>query len=110
MPAGEPQLQHLLTLAAIAREGSFSAAADRLRYHPSAVSPPMPRPGHAVGHILVERPGGPRQVRLTPAGELLIGHAEAIRARLASARADLAALAGGSAGGGGGGGRHRGGG
>lgn len=37
-------------------------------------------------------------MRLTPAGELMLGHAEAIQARLASARADLAALADGSAG------------
>jgi molybdate transport repressor ModE-like protein len=81
MPAGEPQLQHLLTLAAIAREGSFSAAADSLGYTQSAVSQQIRRLEHAVGHILVERPGGPRRVRLTPAGELLLGHAEAIRAR-----------------------------
>ncbi len=98
MSADAPQLQHLLTLAAIAREGSFSAAADSLGYTQSAVSQQIRRLEHAVGHILVERPGGPRRVRLTPAGELLLGHAEAIRARLASARADLAALADGSAG------------
>lgn len=98
VPADAPQLQHLLTLAAIAREGSFSAAADSLGYTQSAVSQHIRRLEQAMGHILVERPGGPRRVRLTPAGELLLGHAEAIRARLASARADLAALADGSAG------------
>jgi DNA-binding transcriptional LysR family regulator len=37
-------------------------------------------------------------VSLTPAGRLLAGHAEAIAARLASAAADLDALAGGTAG------------
>jgi molybdate transport repressor ModE-like protein len=98
VPTDAPQLQHLLTLATIAREGSFSAAADSLGYTQSAVSQQIRRLEHAVGHILVERPGGPRRVRLTPAGELLLGHAEAIQARLASARADLAALADGTAG------------
>ena len=48
--------------------------------------------------IGVERPGGPRAVQLTAAGELLLGHAEAIVARLDSARADLRALAEGESG------------
>ena len=58
VPTDAPQLQHLLTLAALAREGSFSAAADSLGYTQSAVSQQIRRLEHAVGHILVERPGG----------------------------------------------------
>lgn len=92
------ELRHLLALAAVGREGSFSRAAENLGYTQSAVSQQIHRLEREVGHSLVERPGGPRPVRLTPAGEVLLGHAEAITARLASARADLAALADGEAG------------
>jgi molybdate transport repressor ModE-like protein len=96
--AEQVQLQHLLTLAAIGRDGSFGRAADTLGYTQSAVSQQIRRLETAVGHVLVERSGGSRRTRLTPAGELLVGHAEAIRARLTSASADLAALSEGSAG------------
>ena len=51
-----------------------------------------------VGETLVERPGGPRAVSLTDAGELLLRHAEAIVARLEAARADMAALRAGETG------------
>ena len=51
-----------------------------------------------MGERLVERPGGPRRVSLTEAGELLLRHAEAITARLAAAHADLSALSKGAAG------------
>jgi DNA-binding transcriptional LysR family regulator len=52
----------------------------------------------AVGHRLVERPGGPRPVSLTEAGELVLRHANHITARLGAVRADLDALAAGEAG------------
>ena len=52
----------------------------------------------AVGEKLIERPGGPRAVSLTEAGELLLRHAEAIVARMKAAQADLAAFAEGAAG------------
>jgi DNA-binding transcriptional LysR family regulator len=92
------ELRWLFTLAAIGREGSFSRAAEALGYTQSAVSQQVQRLERAVGQRLVDRPGGLRAVRLTPAGELLLGHAEAIVARLDSARADLVALAQGEAG------------
>ena len=47
---------------------------------------------------IVERPGGPRAVSLTDAGEVLLRHAEAIVARLDAARADIAALRAGETG------------
>jgi molybdate transport repressor ModE-like protein len=92
------ELRHLLTLAAVGRDGSFSRAAESLGYTQSAVSQQIARLERVVGQRLVERPGGPRPVRLTAAGQVLLRHAEAITARLASASADLAALAEGIAG------------
>lgn len=94
----DPELRHLIALAAIAREGSFSRAAQSLGYTQSAISQQIHRLERTVGHTLVERPGGPRPVTLTAAGQMLLAHADAIVARLASARADLAALSEGSAG------------
>jgi DNA-binding transcriptional LysR family regulator len=85
------ELRYLVTLAAVGREASFSRAADALGYTQSAVSQQISRLEHITGTRLVERPGGPRPVSLTPAGRLLAGHAEAIGARIASAAADVGA-------------------
>lgn len=93
-----PDLRQLLTLAAIGRYRSFSRAAEELGYTQSAASQQIRRLEHAMGQPLVERPGGPRPVRLTAAGQILARHADAIAAHLDSARSDLAALAEGIAG------------
>lgn len=92
------ELRYLVALAAVARERSFSRAAESLGYTQSAISQQIGRLEHLVGHTLVERPGGTRSVSLTVAGRVLLVHADAIVAQLGSARADLAALAEGSAG------------
>ena len=92
------ELRHLLALDAVAREGSFGRAAVALGYTQSAISQQIAALERIVGERLVERPGGPRPVSLTEAGELLLRHADAIVARLAAAKADLQALAGGEAG------------
>src|ERR687885_109013 len=92
------ELRHLLALDAVAREGSFGRAARSLGYTQSAVSQQIAALERIVGSRLIERPGGPRPVSLTEAGELLLRHSEAIAARLAAAQADLAALADGAAG------------
>ena len=92
------ELRHLLALAAVAREGSFGRAAVALGYTQSAISQQIAALERIVGERLLERPGGPRPVSLTEAGELLLRHADAIVARLAAARADLQALAAGQAG------------
>ena len=83
------ELRHLAALRAIAREGSFRAAADELGYVQSAVSQQIQMLERIVGATLVERPGGPRPVSLTAEGELLLYHARGILARLAAAKADL---------------------
>ena len=92
------ELRHLIALEAVAREGSFGRAAISLGYTQSAVSQQIATLERIVGERLLERPGGPRPVSLTEAGELLLRHAEAIVARLAAAQADLAALSDGAAG------------
>lgn len=86
------QIRHLAALLALAQEGSFGRAAERLGYTQSAVSQQIAALERAVGQQLVERPGGARPVRLTPAGHLLEEHSEVILSRLSAARADLAAL------------------
>src|SRR5215217_3893871 len=92
------ELRHLLALQAIAEHGSFGRAARSLGYTQSAVSQQIAALERAVGERLVERPGGPKPVSLTEAGELLLRHANAIVARMQAAAADLAAFSGGEAG------------
>src|SRR3954464_10227449 len=86
------EVRHLAALQALAQEGSFGRAARRLGYTQSAVSQQIATLERIVGEQLVERPGGPRPVYLTGAGELLRGHADSIVARLQAAQADLHAL------------------
>src|SRR5688500_2704977 len=87
------ELRHFAALEAVAREGSFGRAAASLGYTQSAISQQIQTLERLVGERLLERPGGPRAVSLTEAGELLLRHAEAIVARLHAAQADMAALA-----------------
>jgi DNA-binding transcriptional LysR family regulator len=92
------ELRHLIALKAIADEGTFGRAAQRLGYTQSAISQQIAMLERIVGHRLIDRPGGPRPVSLTEAGDLLLRHADAIAARLQAAQADLAALDAGDAG------------
>src|SRR5213080_4624492 len=92
------ELRHLIALEAVSREGSFGRAATSLGYTQSAVSQQIATLERIVGERLLERPGGPRAVSLTEAGELLLRHAEAIVARLDAARADMASLRAGETG------------
>ena len=92
------ELRHLAALKAVAEEGSFRGAAERLGYTQSAISQQIATLERLVGAKLIERPGGPRAVSLTEAGQLVLRHAEAITARLKAAEADVAALVDGGAG------------
>ncbi|MFE0642840.1 LysR family transcriptional regulator [Streptomyces sp. NPDC058877] len=75
---------------AVARAGSFTAAAQLLGYTQSAVSRQIRSLEDEVGAELFERL--PRGVRLSEAGRVLVPHAEAVRDQLATARAELEAL------------------
>ncbi|MCW2914336.1 MAG: transcriptional regulator, LysR family [Actinomycetia bacterium] len=82
----------LRVFAAIAREGSVTAAATALHYAQPSVSHHLARLEAEVGVPLVQRVG--RGIRLTAAGRLLADRAEEILGRIDSARAELAAHAG----------------
>src|SRR5579859_3115548 len=92
------ELRHLIALKALAEEGSFGRAAQSLGYTQSAISQQIAVLERIVGQRLVERPGGPKPISLTEAGELLLTHADGITARLRAAQADLGALGAGDAG------------
>jgi len=92
------ELRHLLALRAVARHGSFSRAAEELDYTQSAISQQIAALERIVGQPLFQRPGGPRRVALSEAGELLLRHASVVIDRLQSARADLGAFAEGAKG------------
>lgn len=86
----------LHVLAAVAEQGSFTAAAERLRYTQSAVSRRVAALEKAVGVPLFRR--GARGVRLTPAGSTLHRHALAVLRAVDDAVAAVAAVRAGSAG------------
>jgi DNA-binding transcriptional LysR family regulator len=85
-------VQRLKILREVAARGSFSAAADALSYSQPAVSQAVATLEAETGVTLIERDR--RGVRPTAAGEVLVGHAEAILARLDLAESEVAAIAG----------------
>lgn len=85
-------VKRMRILREVARQGSFSAAADSLFLSQSAVSQQIATLERETGTRLVDRTrSGPR---LTDAGRVLTSHADAIIARLAEAERELDALAG----------------
>lgn len=95
-PAFEPR--HLVALATVAETGSFRAAAQELGYVQSAVSRQIATLEQAAGTRLVERASGSGMVEMTPAGERLVRHAEAVLARLDAAKVDVQRTAEGDSG------------
>jgi DNA-binding transcriptional LysR family regulator len=85
-------VKRLVVLREVARHGSFSQAADALAYTQPAISRQIAVLERETGATLVTR--GPGGVRLTDAGELLVGHAEAVLGRLKDAEAELNELLG----------------
>jgi DNA-binding transcriptional LysR family regulator len=75
----------------VARARSFTAAASRLSYSQSAVSQQIATLEAELGLTLIER--GARPLRLTAAGETLLRHAETIFGEVATAEAELRAIA-----------------
>jgi DNA-binding transcriptional LysR family regulator len=87
------EIRHLPALEAVAREGSFRGAAQRLGYVQSAISHQIVALERVVGTTLVQRTRGSRRSALTPAGEAVLEHASAILARVRAAQVDLTAIA-----------------
>ena len=85
----DAELRHLAAMAAVADEGSFGRAAARLGYTQSTISQQIAALEKAVGGAVFDRPGGPKPVRLTPLGAVVLAHG---RDLLASAAAMAAAL------------------
>jgi DNA-binding transcriptional LysR family regulator len=92
------EIRQLRALHAVATEGSFGRAADRLGFSQSAVSQQIAALERAVGDRLFDRPGGPRKVELTPIGSMLLGHAEALFGVLRQAEDGLRSLRAGEVG------------
>lgn len=87
------EVRHLAALVAVAEEGSFRRAADRLGYVQSAISNQIARLERAAGVRLVERASGSSLVQLTAAGRVLLGHTREIITRLDAAYTDVSSLA-----------------
>src|SRR5262245_58745899 len=68
------ELRHLTAMAVIVEEGTFGRAAERLGYTQSTISQQVAALERAVGGAVFDRPGGPRAVRLTPLGEVVLAH------------------------------------
>ncbi|MFD8753939.1 LysR family transcriptional regulator [Kitasatospora sp. NPDC059577] len=88
--------RRLRTLRAVADHRTVTAAAAALYLTPSAVSQQLAALEQETGHHLLAREG--RGVRLTAAGEILLGHADVVLAQLERAEADLAAYSAGVSG------------
>jgi len=85
-------LNRLRVLAAVAREGSVTRAAEALHYSQPAISHHLGRLETELGIPLLQRAG--RGVRLTEAGRILAERADEILGRVRSAEAEVAAYAG----------------
>ena len=83
-------VRRLRVLHAVGAYGSVTAAAAALGYSAPAVSQQLAALEREVGMRLTERAG--RGLVLTPAALILVGHTDALLARLEAAEADLAAL------------------
>jgi DNA-binding transcriptional LysR family regulator len=66
------ELRHLAALVAIVDEGSFGRAATRLGYTQSTVSQQIAALEKAVDGRIFDRPGGPKAVRITPLGSVVL--------------------------------------
>src|SRR5690348_12456716 len=84
-------LRRLRLLRELSARGTIGAVADALSYSPSAVSQQLAALEKEAGVKLLERAG--RNVRLTAEAQTLVGHADALLARVEEAEADLEATA-----------------
>lgn len=85
----ELELKHLVALDAVATEGTFGRAAERLGYTQSAVSQQIAALERILGDKVFDRPGGPRPVVLTPLGAELLERGRELLARVDSMSLEL---------------------
>jgi len=83
------EFRHLVALDAVATEGTFGRAADRLGYTQSAISQQIASLERIAGESAFDRPGGPRPVELTPFGEQLLIHSRRLLSQLDGIDNDL---------------------
>jgi DNA-binding transcriptional LysR family regulator len=84
--------QRLRVLAEVARAGSIASAAQRLAFTPSAVSQQIGKLERDLGCQLLHRHS--RGVTLTPVGQALVIHAEAVTGELRAAEQTVQAMLG----------------
>jgi len=89
-------LQRLRIFQAVANRRSFSAAALELSYTQSSVSEAVAALERELGVTLLDRSSRP--VGLTPAGDVVLGHAEALLGQADAIESDLGALTSGDMG------------
>ena len=92
------EIRQLRALLAVAEEGSFGKAAERLGFTQSAISQQIAGLERAVGEKVFDRPGGPKRVELTPTGALLLDYATNLLAQLHVAEDSLRSLRAGEVG------------
>jgi DNA-binding transcriptional LysR family regulator len=79
------EVRHLIALDAVATEGTFGRAAEKLGYTQSAISQQIAALERVVDGKLFDRPGGPRPVALTPLGSEVLDAARDLLNRVESA-------------------------
>jgi DNA-binding transcriptional LysR family regulator len=85
----ELDLKHIVALDAVATEGTFGRAAERLGYTQSAVSQQIAALERIIGDKVFDRPGGPRPVALTPLGAELLERGRELLTRVDSMSLEL---------------------
>ena len=86
------ELRHLRTIAAVARHGSFSRAAEELHLAQSAVSQQIRRLEQELGVEVFRRSS--RSVELTPEGEVILGYAHRVLREVDGLHSELGELTG----------------
>lgn len=92
------EIRQLRALQAVAEEGSFGRAAERLGFTQSAISQQIAGLERAVGAKVFDRQGGPRRAELTPTGVVLVEHAGIVLEQLRTAEDNLRSLRAGEVG------------
>jgi DNA-binding transcriptional LysR family regulator len=86
------ELRHLRTIAAVARHGSFSKAAEELHLAQSAVSQQIRRFEQELGVEVFRRSS--RSVEITPEGEVILGYAQRVLREVDGLHGELQELTG----------------